>query len=343
MRKLSLKRQQHLNKWSQRIESVRRVHPSVSKRPQAAPKSHKIWAPREFDLIETDDRHHTLKFLQELRQKMLRIRGAEIVIDFSRTVKLHAAGTLLFSAELRRMLRHTGGEVRLRCVLPENEKVSQVFEQVGIYKLFGVSGVISPVDDDVVHWRFAHGHKVEGERYEDVLAEYDGDISEELQESLFKGMTEAMTNVINHAYLLPREDGCAVEDRKEWWMFSHFRNEKIGVVFCDLGAGIPRTLPLRRKELWARLLRFGRTTDHSAIENAVKDSISRTGLSHRGKGLGQIFSTVRAVEGAEVVVFSNFGVFARTKTGGTVRKAYGDSIMGTLIHWTIPLQLKEQS
>jgi len=344
MRKLSLKRKQYLDKWSRVLPGAKRklvastrIRPTFEQRHPG-----EFFAPSQFNIGNARSRRELLRFISDFRQCFAKESPQAIILDFSATEKLFPDGTLLFLAELRRMMRHTKGRHSIRCVLPSNDKVCQVFEQIGLWNLLGVKSPAVPKDDDVVHWRFAHGHQVEGQRYEDVLSDFDGEIAPDIQESLFKGITEAMTNVINHAYLLERQDGCGLEHEKEWWMFSQLKDDLLIVVFCDLGAGIPRTLPLQRKELWAKLTRNGRASDSSAIENAVKDSTSRTGLHHRGKGLNQIYSTATENPGSEVAVFSNFGAFGRSKTGKVVRINYDGSIMGTLIHWNIPLQPKEQ-
>lgn len=250
---------------------------------------------------------------------------------------MYSEGTLLFVAELRRLIRHTKGSVELTCVLPKRNKIRQVLKQVGVLDLLGVTDVVEPVDEDVVHWRFAHGEQVLGEKYEDILQEYDGEITEALQSELYTGITEAMTNVVNHAYAdLQRKDGLSINLR-EWWMFSQQHNGYLSVVFCDLGAGIPRTLPLKRPSVWERVRRFGKSLDAFAIEYAVQDSISRTGDDHRGNGLGQIVRVIEDVPGGQVMVLSNRGGYMMSHGAKKKLTHYGDNIMGTLINWRIPL------
>ena len=279
-----------------------------------------------------------LKSLHRLRMSLS--NGETICMDFSETERMVADGTLLFLAELRRLIKHCKGQLSITCVPPRNEKVAQVLQQIEIFSLLGVPNDVVPRDDDVVNWRFAHGHKVDGERYEDVLAEYDGDITPELQETLFKGITEAMTNVLNHAYLFPRNDGTSIINSKEWWMFSQAKDGDITVAFLDLGAGIPGTLPSTMPGLWSKIFRFGKKNDSRAIKYAVRDSISRTNQSHRGKGLGQIARVIDEIPHGEMVILSNYG--ALSIVGSVMRcRDYSDSIRGTLILWKIPLPVEE--
>lgn len=297
-------------------------------------------APQIFTL---DGTHRTafLKAIKLLRHKIGTL-NEDVTLDFSGTTNLFADGMLLFYAELKRLIKATKGCVEIGCILPHNSKVAQVLKQVGVLDLLGVKAEIVPVDDDVVNWKAASGHLVMGDKYDEVLQQYDGEISSCLQSDLYTGITEAMTNVLNHAYDLPREDGLDfTETARNWWMFSSEMSGVLSIVFCDLGAGIPRTLPLKRKSVWNRLRRKGLRSDSEIIKFAIKDSVSRTRKSHRGKGLRQIVNAVAEAPDAEAVVLSNHGAVV-VRSGGVVRTLdYRDSILGTLIFWRIPLHVKE--
>ncbi|MET3229985.1 UNVERIFIED_ORG: hypothetical protein ABIC54_002170 [Burkholderia sp. 1263] len=237
------------------------------------------------------------------------------------------------------MLRHVRGAVDMSCTVPTNDKVAQVLQQLGVLALLGNHCPVQPKDDDVIHWRYAHGQKVEGEKYEDVLADFDGEIAPAMSERLFTGITEAMANVINHAYQFPREDGIR-SSTSDWWMFSQEKEGILSVVFCDLGAGIPKTLKYKRPNVWKRIVKDRVSGDAGVIGHALIDSVSRTKLTHRGKGLGQIVGLIDAVPGGRVKILSNKGLLQR-EAGETMTGNYRDSIMGTIINWQIPLPSKE--
>lgn len=267
--------------------------------------------------------------------------GEDVTLDFSDTEKMYSDAVLLFWAELKRLIKFVKGRVEFKVILPHNKKVGQVLKQVGILDLLGVSASIVPQDHDVINWRAASGSRVLGEKYDDILQQYDGEITPFLQGNLYTGITEAMTNVSNHAYDLSRDDGLGIDDQKDWWMFSHEKDNYLSVAFCDLGAGIPRTLPVKRRSVWNRLVRKGLKNDSDIIKFAVKDSVSRTRKSHRGKGLRQIMEVINGLPDAQAIVYSNRGVFMMN-SGGTSRSVdYHDSILGTLIYWKIPLPAKE--
>lgn len=315
--------------------------PIQEKKADEHPYLNGVWMAPAIFSIYGHERTVFLKSLSVLRNQV-GVLGEDVRLDFTATVKLHAEGMLLFFAELKRLLFLTQGRVEITCTLPHNSKVAQVLKKLGVLDLLGVKADVIPVDHDVVNWRAASGHLVLGAKYEDILQDFDGEIAPPLQANLYTGLTEAMTNVLNHAYDLPRNDGLNVtETRKNWWMFSHERDDILSVVFCDLGAGIPRTLPLKRRSVWNRLWRKGLRSDSEIIKFAVKDSVSRTRKSHRGKGLRQIVQVINGVVAAEAAVFSNNGSLVMRSGGKTRVQEYTDSIMGTLIFWRIPLQVKE--
>jgi hypothetical protein len=288
-----------------------------------------------------------LHSLEELRRLFHTPSSAPIHLDFSRVTRLNVEGFLLVVAELQRCVSATYGRHPLTCTHSLNDKVCQVFEQIELGKFLGTSTGATPADDDVVHWRFVQGRRVEGEKYEAVLSDFNDELPESMQESLFIGITEAMTNVANHADELPRADGFSFTCLEKWWMFSQYRDGRLTVTFCDLGAGIPRTLPIKRPAL-AKLMRsLGWYDDANAIRHSIKDSISRTQEDHRGKGLGQIARLVDSTPGAFVNILSNSGVYGRSAqiSGGVGHKLrnYRDSIFGTMIVWSIPIQKQEES
>jgi len=256
---------------------------------------------------------------------------------------MFSEGTLLFLAEVKRLILYSKGKANLSATVPSNRKVAQVLAQIGLFRLLNVACQICPEDEDVIFWRHAHGQRVEGAKFEDVLSAYDGQIAESLQTMLYKGVSEAMTNVINHAYSSERRDGLGWSTEHDWWLFTQEKDGVLAVVFCDLGAGIPGTLPHKKPELWRKIVTRRKHRDGSVIKYAVADSVTRTRLSHRGKGLGQIVKVVEDLPGAKVAIYSNAGAVYHNPDGGMRTLEFRDSILGTLINWNIPLPSKEAS
>lgn len=307
-----------------------------------------IVAPPIFDLYKKHHRDHVIAFTAKLRNFVVQ-KSRFVVIDFTRTERMFSDGTLLFKAELARILRIVGSTAKIKCRPPKNKKVAQVLQKVGVYSLLRYRSHVEPSDNDVIYWRHSSGTGARGEEYERVLGYLDDKISSCVQTGLYDGIVEAMTNANHHAYEMLRLDGLEYEDsKKEWWMFSQVKDDHLSVTFCDLGIGIPRSLPLKKQKLWVRLMQlFGREpSDGHAIKAAVEESRSRTGLPHRGKGLRQLVAAIDRANEGHLLIYSNAGCYSCRKHDNTRREEnfdYKGSILGTLIFWTLPLEKEERS
>lgn len=299
------------------------------------------------------------------------MRGRWVCIDFRPTTRMFPSGTLLLLAELDRLRRIVPGQFPVLARYPKDEVVEQVLQQVGISSLVRLKDRLEPADfaENVRHWRHATGEVVDGRKLEDFIVEYRDRLARALTTTLYSGIVEAMTNSVQHAYPLNyagwRADGVPDELAKtcrRWWMFSEERDGKLTVVFCDLGIGIPASV--KDPEKWsddalastlrsiaaaagAALLRSAgsalqtmvrRAPNASYIKAATELRKTRTKKRYRGNGLPDILDVVRRAGSGFLSIMSNEGVYRYNAENGTedlfdVR----ESIMGTMIQWTIPV------
>lgn len=300
-----------------------------------------VSAPPVFALFNEESRRKTLSFLHSLRQAIR--SGRAVGIDFLHARSARSDGMLLFYAELYTILQRQTKRSRIFVRESRNRKLNGVLKQVGVYRLCGHKCKLLAYGEDVVTWRAATGIEVDGERYDHILGEYDGQLTESLRNGLYDGMAEAMTNCVHHAYIKPRY-GSALDTPRDrrWWMFSTERDGLLSIVFCDLGCGIPQTLGARQPSLWARLVAMGREVgDETAIREAIQESRSRTQLAHRGKGLSQLVEAVADSSAGEILLYSNAGAYLQ-RAGKVESKAYKTSISGTLVSWTVGLGTKNE-
>jgi len=327
------------NIWRRRARNERRSNGATRcKRGYATV----ITAPPVVTIADMEHRRHFLAFLSQLRGT--RTRRGRHLIDFSSTTHINADGMILFRAELCNIIKneHAGC---YRCKAPHSVKIKEVLYQTGIFQVVGQEVSVRPKHPDVVHWKTAHGYRAEGEKPGTLLDEYEGQVAQALLSDLFVGVTEAMTNVHHHAYIRPLERSSVVQYCRRdadkgngWWMFSQKKDGYLHVVICDLGVGIPGSLPDRKPNVFRRLLSLGvGDRDSKFIEFAIEESTSRTRQSHRGKGLGQIVNClIGHSEDSEILIFSNRGFYRRRKDGVSSFD-YKDTIMGTVICWRTPL------
>jgi hypothetical protein len=286
-------------------------------------------------------------FLKSLREAVA-IRKMGATIDFANTRQMVSDGTLLFLAETKRMLAAEGAG-RIKCRRIADDKVGQVLHRIGFFETIGRKSNISPTAEDVIHWRVVAGRGAEGEKA-DTLVQAVGDrLPQALTSSIYVGLVEAMTNSTQHAYAFPRGDGIAQGDGapEEWWMFAKEQEGELTVVLCDLGIGIPESLPLTQGtnkvvELVARAARAAQVvhTDAHLIRAALEVGRSRTGESHRGKGLQDVVEVIDAAGSGALVIHSNHGRYVHRVQDGTTTENlhnYRNTIRGTLIQWQVPI------
>jgi hypothetical protein len=219
--------------------------------------------------------------------------------------------------------------------------MEEVLKQDGVYDSLGVSCSITPSSDTVVHWRHATGALADGSEGYTVLEDYEGRLAEGIQRGLYEGMVEAMTNTVQHAYIETEGEALKKHIGRRWWMLSQEKDGKLSVLICDLGIGIPKSLPKSKSyapafvtQMWEKL-GLDRT-DASAIEVAVRLGETRTGKRGRGKGLAEIMSAVDLSDEAGVIISSNRGVFAH-HAGKNQSYNHSRAIRGTLVHWEVPI------
>lgn len=337
MKRLSYNRKRHqirvARKRLRKLLKLRRRARTIN---AIRPNYHLIVAPHVFNLHETKYRNRLASFLRKLRHNVVTLQRP-VQIDLLATKKMWAGATLLFKAELIRIYKITNGKAQICCRRPSNKKVQQVLRQTAIGKLLRFRVNEAAAYEDVIHWRHAEGTNAEGAKYDTILGKYDGTIAEPLAKGLYLGLTEAMTNCHHHAYIKPRSDGLDHQDETtDWWMFSQEKDGNLHVVFVDLGVGIPGSLPVKQPSLWKRLTFQGVEDDATVIEEAVKESRSRTGLPHRGKGLKQLVDIIEITPRASLHIYSNSGLY-KYDQAGVEKINYSESILGTLIAWRVPL------
>lgn len=298
----------------------------------------RLTAPPAFDIEDEKSRRRLIQFLEDLRGHFRHSAPKRLLIDFQGTLRFVAAGTLLFYAELCRLVEYSPA-TQVRCNEPRNERAKQVLQQIGVYGICQHPYHGRTTHRDVVHWRIARGHVVDANQYAEAIEAHEGRLAEPLVKGIYRGLAEAMTNVCQHAYIGRRDDGLDHDGPRDWWVFSQEKDGQLFVALCDLGVGIPVTLPKTNPSLFGRLKAMAgiEPLDGECITAAIEDSRSRTGRPERGKGLGDIIRAVSGAPSGRAVVFSNRGCY--TLNGGKEASGnYRDSILGTLISWRVPIQ-----
>ena len=251
-------------------------------------------------------------------------------------------------AEIDRITRTLKGKCRLTCGYPKDETVEKVFQQIGLFGILGKQHRLEVTDEDttVANWRYASDVSVNQKSADALMKIIQAQLPDGYKK-LVTGVGEAMDNAVHHAYIRPRGDrlsGEASADERRWWVFAEVLDGWLVVVFCDLGLGIPVTLPERWSEHLTDIMRLTMLSDGKRDKAMIRRSLdlgrTRTGQPHRGKGLKR--NILKAAEdlGGRLSVYSNMGAVGidfRSTPPIYRGDAYSESILGTVIQWAIPL------
>ena len=290
-----------------------------------------IPAPERFGIFHEESRNKVLNFLNKVSIEA-QVPNRVIRLDFSKTFTIDSAGGILLRANLCEIQASLSSHTTIKCSPSSYHKINEVLTQIEVLKLFNQDFNISPDAEDVIHWKVAQGSMVEGEHYETVLSHYDGSLSDSLKKGLYKGITEAMTNTKHHAYENNNRE------LPQWWLFSQEKDNRLYVVFFDLGIGIPRSIKSNQSKIKAVLSHLKReASDADIISTAIKLGETSTGLGWRGKGLRKLKNSVMSVENSNMCIYSSKGMYYLNSGSETPElKNFEQSIGGTLIYWSVP-------
>ncbi|EEZ39098.1 hypothetical protein [Photobacterium damselae] len=236
---------------------------------------------------------------------------------------------------------------RIGLQMENRNLVDSVLVHIGFYKLIGHEHIKRRCDaKSVTCWSYAHGDNASGEIAAQLIQNL-GKFKIKTNK-LYRSCFEAVANACEHAYTdkVMRDNPFIL---KRWWFFVGVLNDKITVIICDLGHGIPKTLEVTQDEnilttLWKKLkLPSKPTTDCTLIHASTMVKETRTKEIYRGKGGTDVKTFVDETEQSSLMIFSNKGTY---KYEGQNRpsKAYDNStsVGGTIIQWTIPYTNSEE-
>ena len=342
MKKMSLKQKMH---HLRRVKkNNKRKYRNTRPRGKRLPNLPIITAPQIFNISKKKTRRKLLSFISDIGRHVVTLKR-DIYINLEDVEKLTPSATLLFISEVSRFIKLKDKKVKIRCLFPKNRKVKQVFKKLGLFRLLGKKcGVANSLATNIRHWQFATGSEAEGEKTEAILGSYDGKITTALNSKLYVGITEAMLNAHQHAYMEPRKDQLDnTITVKNWWMLSQEKDGFLYVAFCDLGVGIPETFPTKHPILWKELLNRLSPDDSIVIKEATGPKETSTKQQGRGHGLNQMVNSITNEHSGVIKIYSNKGMYKAEFNGKNSMGNFDKSINGTLIEWTIPITRQSEN
>lgn len=275
--------------------------------------------------------------------------GYKVFLDFSETEKITAAAMLSLLAEVDQHTRVSAHGYRaINFNHPQDEKVESILKQVGFYDLLRKNKRDTKDFDDVVYWKYTSGVCSEPFLAQQTIQEIRKELEQKASKKLYRGFSEAMANSVEHAYssnrCLDKIDPSTATEK--WWCFAAIKDEKLIVVICDKGVGIPNTLPKTQAGFLQQifeLLGIKDRTDSAFIKASSNLRETKTGLANRGKGIHDMKAVIDAHGDGVLTIFSNRGCYGYRGNSGSFSDFvidYKHSVRGTIIEWSLPLKDK---
>jgi len=340
-------RQKRISQQRNRVKKTQ-TKKRTTEQPATLNDSIAIEAPAVISLHTREYHTQLVRFLSTVRKESLRRKS--IRINFNNTSKVIGTGMLLMLAEIDRICLTLAEKCKVTCSYPKDETVEKVFQQIGFFNILGKPHRLEINKEDITvnSWRYASGVSVNPQDADILLKAIKGKIPKGYLR-LVTGVSEAMDNAVHHAYIRPREDrisasGLDHANDKRWWVFAQVHDGRLVVIFCDLGVGIPVTLPERWGEYIGDILRLTTLSagkrDMKMIRRSLELGRTRTDQGHRGKGLARnVMKAAEELHG-RLFVYSNRGVVGVDFSDGSPSYTQGGnnhSILGTVIQWSVPI------
>ena len=306
-----------------------------------------IKAPPSFDIVR-GAAVHVGKFLRAVERRVL-LEKAPVKLDFRQVSTFYPAGTIWLYSELDRIVKLSGVPKPITIMQPYSLRSHEVMKQIGIFDITKDKCSVIPSREDVVYWKSTKGFDQSGDKLA-VLEVVTNRVNEKHAEQLelsgiWRGVSEAVANSVDHAYQHPRSDGFNGLPDTRWWMFTQLRNNVFTIAVCDLGCGYRATINHTLPETFLRevLAAFtGANKDVFAIKAAMAFGRSGTNQSERGKGSRDAMSVVQKHGRGELMMLSNTGLVHYSFDGGQQvsqsEASLGIDIRGTIVWWKLPLK-----
>ena len=278
-------------------------------------------------------------------------------LDLRPLEKITPAAALLLVAELQRWNILHRRKMQSRDVDQWNPTVRSLLRQMGFFELLNAE--VPPDEDDlskgIIFLPFHSGKDTDGapiRKLRQMIEQRAGALQGRARRLLFQGVSEAITNVVHHAY--PKSRTREQRAAQYYWMSASIdmATGAIIVMVLDHGVGIPRSFPRKApagmakrmfmlqiaKFLSARSMsRFD--DDVGMIEAAIELGQTSTGFLNRGHGLTRDIKALPIQIGgtAKLRIVSNRGVYIYTHSGDGTENVRAEnrrnSLDGTFIEW----------
>jgi hypothetical protein len=271
------------------------------------------------------------------------------MLDFEETKSISSAAILYLVAEIDRC-RKVAGVAMLTGTYPRDKNLHRQMRDSGFFDALGVKSKIdlAPKVFPLEYIKVQSGTQADGrlavELRKALFGPHEEQLPRDKRGSFFRGLTEAMTNVSQHAYPDDWDFGAVKVIKKGWWMLGHINKlrKELKIMIVDQGIGIPKSLPRTHRDIIPALLAALKleVSDGAMIHAAMEVGRSRMGQTHRGKGLNDLKQIIDICQAGTLRILSRKGEYSyRVRNGrsSSIVQGHAVALNGTLVEWTIPL------
>ena len=354
------------NKKSLRkINSLKKIKKGKNKKTKITSNlgKNKAIAPSSMDLYTKKDHDEMIVFvndIERLAHSSNTSTSQKVHICFRDTTKITASAGLWLLSKIESLIIKYP-HVKYRVTKPpavvvgdtkqKEYVVDSVLNRIGFYSALNIKKREMREISNVKCWEVSRGEKVVGSEIGNLLKKITENLSHDYSK-LYRPLIEAMSNSVEHAY---REDLYTPNDLSnptKWWCFAALRDNKLIVLMCDLGVGIPNTLNVTQPEnLIKKLIALiGKPLTHDSdyIKAALQVKKTRTKLGYRGKGGTDLQSIIESTPLSSLHIISNKGNYKYTNRNhiskGLLEEQWDNklSIGGTIVQWSVTLPVCQE-
>lgn len=256
-----------------------------------------------------------------------------ICIDFSSTKYVYSQAMLLLYAELHN-LKNIYPKIKFTCKKSRELRINHVLLQLDLFTFFNTHYSKIKSFNNVDNWKTSSGKYAIADNYLDILPE-NYLLNKEISEDLYAACNEATINSKDHAYIAERALSKVDFNKEAWWGFSEETDDYLSVSICDLGVGIPATIPSTNKDFWEKFKELFDAENHAEIiARAIERYESRTKEGHRGNGLKTIANFAKKNNNISLSIYSYKG-FVGIENQEIKKVNCKKAMQGTIISWKI--------
>ncbi len=335
---------QNENKKNYIKECLRQSYKKKPDVPDELYEKYNFVAPKIFSFIENPK--ETIKYFNQIILSIRRYKGfLHIRYDLSE-INFITIDAVIYMVALSLNINNQY-KPKFNILGPENKQISEFILSSGITDFFDVEEEAKRENND--YFSMKMGNKTNVELAQNICDFTNLNLNVDFKETkfLYDMLIEMMTNTGQHAYT----KGETV--KKQWLIFAEYSNDKVKYTFMDTGLGIPATMS--DHELTMDM------TDNENDDYIInvldkftderkKDSIllasgltgnstrTRTNMSHRGKGLPEIYNHYKDKNKTSFLKIISGGClceFDEDNREQMILTELSEKLLGSLFYWEI--------